>query len=199
MPHRFRHAICNEVFAHWDFAGACRAIRQARYDGIEIAPFTLAENPSAIAPGQRREYRDMIASEGLQFTGLHWLMASPAGLHVTTSDADVRRRSWRHLHNLIDLCADLGSGGVLVFGSPKQRATIGGMPRAEATRNFADGICEAAPHAAERGVTILIEALPLAQCDVVTSLDEAAAIVREIDHPAVRTMFDVHNATQCHR
>src|SRR5580693_9261311 len=100
MPHRFRHAICNEVFERWDFAATCRAVGQAGYDGIEIAPFTLAEDPSAIAPGQRREYRDMIASEGLQFTGLHWLMASPAGLHVTTSDADVRRRSCRHLRTL---------------------------------------------------------------------------------------------------
>jgi D-psicose/D-tagatose/L-ribulose 3-epimerase len=41
---------------------------------------------------------------------------------------------------------------------------------------------------------MLMEALPPGQCDVVTSLDEAAALVREIDHPAVRTMFDVHNA-----
>ena len=41
---------------------------------------------------------------------------------------------------------------------------------------------------------MLMEALPLGQCDVVTSLDEAAALVRQIDHPAVRTMFDCHNA-----
>ena len=39
-----------------------------------------------------------------------------------------------------------------------------------------------------------MEALPAGQCDVVTSLDEAAALVRQIDHPAIRTMFDSHNA-----
>jgi sugar phosphate isomerase/epimerase len=43
-------------------------------------------------------------------------------------------------------------------------------------------------------VTILVEALPAEQCDVITTLDEAAAIVRQIDSPAVRTMFDTHNA-----
>jgi len=196
MPHRFRHAICNEIFDGWEFAATCRAIRQAGYDGIEIAPFTLAEDPSTIVPARRREYRDMLASEGLQLAGLHWLMASPAGLHVTTPDADVRCRSWRHFHHLIDLCGDLGNGGVLVFGSPKQRGATGGMSRADAIRNFTDGIRAAAPHAAARGVAILIEALPLAQCDVVTSLDEAAAMVRMIDHPAVYTMFDVHNAVE---
>ena len=41
---------------------------------------------------------------------------------------------------------------------------------------------------------MLVEALPIAQSDVVQTLEEAAAIVREIGSPAIRTMFDVHNA-----
>ena len=194
MLHRLRHAICNEVFENWDFADACRAIRQAGYGGIEIAPFTLAEDPAAIPPARRREYRDTIISEGLRFVGLHWLMVSPKGLHVTTPDADLRCRSWQHIRHLIDLCADLGPDGILVFGSPKQRGTTGGLSRADATRHFVDGLAAVAPHSGQRGVTILMEALPLNQCDVVTSLDEAVALVRQIDHPAIRTMFDCHNA-----
>jgi sugar phosphate isomerase/epimerase len=51
-----------------------------------------------------------------------------------------------------------------------------------------------APHACARGVTILVEALPANQADVILTLGEAAAIVDEIGSPAVRTMFDVHNA-----
>ncbi len=86
------------------------------------------------------------------------------------------------------------SNGILVFGSPKQRGTTGGLSRAEATRHFVEGLAAVAPHAGERGVTVLMEALPLGQCDVVTSLAEAAALVRQIDHPAIRTMFDCHNA-----
>jgi sugar phosphate isomerase/epimerase len=194
VPHVLQHAICNEVFEGWKFADACRAIRQAGYSGIEIAPFTLAEDPAEIAAGQRREFRDIMAANDLRFVGLHWLMVSPKGLQVTTPDADLRRRSWQHIRHLIDLCADLGPDGILVFGSPKHRGTTGGLSRAEATRHFVDGLAAVAPHAGERGVTILAEALPLGQCDVVTSLDEAAALVREIGHPAIRTMFDVHNA-----
>jgi sugar phosphate isomerase/epimerase len=194
MPHRLRHAICNEIFENWALADACHAIRKAGYSGIEIAPFTLAEDPAALPPARRCECRDIITSEGLQFVGLHWLMVSPKGLHVTTPDADLRCRSWQHIRHLIDLCADLGSDGLLVFGSPKQRGATGGLSRADATRHFVAGLAAAAPHARERGVTILMEALPLSQCDVVTSLDEAAALVRQIDHPAVRTMFDCHNA-----
>ena len=194
MNYTFRHAICNEAFEKVPFADACRVIRKAGYAGIEIAPFTLAEDPATIPPAKRREFRSVIESEGLRFVGLHWLMVSPKGLHVTTPDAALRTRSWRHIRDLIDLCADLGPGGVMVFGSPYQRATTGGLSREQATRNYIDGLASVAPRAAERGVTILVEALPKAQCDVVQSLDEAASIVREIGSPGVRTMFDTHNA-----
>ncbi len=194
MSYHFRPAICNEAFEKFSFADACRAVRKAGYEGIEIAPFTLAEDPATIPASKRAEYRATMASEGLRFVGLHWLMVSPKGLHVTTPDAALRARGWQHIRNLIDLCADLGPDGVMVFGSPNQRASTGGLSREQATRHYVDGLAGVASHAAERGVTILVEALPKGQCDVVQSLDEAAAIVREINSPGVRTMFDTHNA-----
>jgi D-psicose/D-tagatose/L-ribulose 3-epimerase len=194
MNFQFRHAICNEAFEKWAFADVCKTVRKAGYTGIEIAPFTLAENPATIGAVKRKEYRDIMQSEGLKFAGLHWLMVSPKGLHVTTPDAALREKSWKHIHDLIDLCADLGPDGVMVFGSPLQRATTGGLSPAQATANFVDGLRGAAPRAAERGVKILMEALPKGQCDVVSTLDEAAALVRQIDHPNIKTMFDSHNA-----
>lgn len=194
MSYRFRHAICNEIFEKWTFGDTCKAVRKAGYAGIEIAPFTLAEDPAAIPAARRREYSSTMESEGLKFAGLHWLMVSPKGLHVTTPDAALRERSWRHIHNLIDLCSDLGSSGVMVFGSPAQRSTTGGSSRRDATERFVDGLASTAQHAGERGVSILVEALPKGQCDVVNTLEEAVSIVRRINHPAIRTMFDVHNA-----
>lgn len=194
MPWHLRQAICNEGFKDYTFRDACRTIREIGYEGIEIAPFTLADDPAQIPAEARREYRSIMRDEGLQFAGLHWLMVSPKGLHVTTPDAALRERSWRHIHHLIDFCADLGPDGVMVFGSPNQRAATGGLSPAEATRHFVDGLAGVAPHAEERGVTILAEALPIGQCNVMTTLDQAAAIVRENGSPAVQTMFDVHNA-----
>lgn len=190
----FRHSTCNEAFEKWPFADACKAIRKIGYTGIEIAPFTLAERPTDVSAAQRREYSDIMSSEGLAFVGLHWIMVSPKGLHVTTPDANLRERSWQHIRDLIDLCADLGPNGVMVFGSPKQRSTTGGLTREQATRHYIDGMAAIAPHAAERGVTVLVEALPVDQSDVVQSLEEAVGIVREIASPGVGTMFDVHNA-----
>jgi D-psicose/D-tagatose/L-ribulose 3-epimerase len=192
MLNGFRQSTCNEAFKDWPFADACGAIRKAGYTGIELAPFTLGEKPSDVSAAQRSEVRDIIASEGLTFVGVHFVMMSPAGLHVTTPDAELRRRSWDHIRLLVDLTADLG-GGVVVFGSPKQRGTTGGLTREEATRNFVDGLAEVAPHAETRGVTVLVEALPKDHCDVITTIAEAVRVVEEIGSPAVRTMFDVHN------
>lgn len=194
MPYPFRQSICNELYKDWKFADTCKAIRKAGYTGIEISPFTLAEDPASVTAEKRRECRSIMESEGLTFAGLHWLMVSPKGLHVTTPDTALRERSWLHVRRLVDLCADLGPDGVMVFGSPVQRKSTGGLTRAQATQHYIDGLAAIAPHAAERGVTVLIEALPAKDTDVVTTLDEAAKIVREIGSPAIRTMFDTHNA-----
>lgn len=190
----FRHAICNEIFKNWDFAKACRFIKETGYEGIEIAHFTLADDPAGISVAQRHEYKTIIEGSGLTFVGLHWLMVAPAGLHVTTPDRPLRERSWRHIDHLIDLCADLGPNGVMVFGSPKQRGTTGGSTREEATGRFVEGLAGVASHAQERGVKLLVEALPIEQTDVVLTLAEAAEIVRQIGSPAIQTMFDTHNA-----
>jgi D-psicose/D-tagatose/L-ribulose 3-epimerase len=43
---------------------------------------------------------------------------------------------------------------------------------------------------------VLIEALAPHLSDVVTTLDEAVAIVKQIGSPAIQTMFDTHNAVK---
>ncbi|MBI1355384.1 MAG: TIM barrel protein [Acidobacteria bacterium] len=193
----FRLSVCNEVFEKTPFVEQCRAIKAAGWDGIEIAPFTLQTDATTLPAERRREVRDIIVSEGLDFVGLHWLTVGPTGIHVTTPDDAMRTHSWDFVRRLGDLCADLRAGetgGVMVFGSPGQRKTTGGATREQATRNYIDGVASIAGHLESLGVTLLVEALPIEQCDVVQTLDEAAGIVDEIGSPAVRTMFDSHNA-----
>lgn len=169
-------------------------MRKFGYEGIEIAPFTLSDNPASITADARREHARIIQEEGLTFVGLHWLMVAPKGLHVTTPDKALRERSWQHIHDLVSLCADLGPRGVMIFGSPAQRATTGGLSAKEATKHYRDLLAWVAPYAEQRGVRILVEALPKDQCDVVETLEEAVSIVKSVNSPAIRTMFDTHNA-----
>ena len=196
MPFRFRHSICNEVFEGWKFSDTCRAIKKAGYEGIEIAHFTLKDSPSEITAAEREEYRKIMREEGLDFIGLHWLMVAPKGLHVTTPDDDLRRKSWQHIDDLIDLSSDLAGGAPskMIFGSPKQRTSTGGSTPAEAFARYEAGLAGVAKHAEQRNVTVLAEVLPRHDADVLNHEDEAAALVARIGSPAIQTMFDTHNA-----
>jgi sugar phosphate isomerase/epimerase len=188
----FRYSICNEIFEKWEFAAACRAARKMGYEGLEIAPFTLADSVDEISAARRKELRGILSSEGLRFAGLHWLLVTPKWLHITTGEKDIRERSWEYFGKLIDFCGDLGPGGIMVLGSPKQRGTRNAT-REEAVKRLAEGLAAVAPRAAARRATICLEALDHGQTDVVNTLDESVAMVRQINHPAIQTMFDYHN------
>jgi D-psicose/D-tagatose/L-ribulose 3-epimerase len=181
-----RFGICNETFGNRSFAAVCHAIKTAGYTGIEIAPYTLS--------AELRELRKIMRDAGLTFIGLHALLSEPAGLHITTADAAVRRRSWDHLTHLVDICSSLGSNGIMVLGSGKQRsAWSGGSSVQEATRRLEEGLAALAPIAHARGVTVLLEPLAPGLSDVVNTLAEAVAMVARIGNAGVATMLDIHN------
>lgn len=199
MAVRQRFAMCNELFQQLPFEEQCREVAALGYQGLEIAPFTLSDDPATLSPEDRAGIRRTMMSQGLEFVGLHWLLAMPEGLHATARDKGVRERTWDYVHSLIDLCGDLADPAasrksVMVFGSPKQRSTVEGMSPREATDNFTHGLAHAAPHAESRGVMILIEALSPDQTDVVTCLADAVTIVKQIRSAVIQTMFDTHNA-----
>ena len=193
--YRFRLAVCNETFDGWNFRDAMTGTIRFGYTGTEISPFTLANDPSTVTAQRRLALRHIMADEGVEYVGLHNLLKAPAGLHVTTSDAEKRCQGWEFFRKLIDLAADLGDDARMIFGSSKQRsAKLGGTTVADAKKRLAEGLAEAAPHAEARGVKILMEPLAPHLCDVVNTMAEAVEIVDQVNSPAVRSMFDTHNA-----
>jgi D-psicose/D-tagatose/L-ribulose 3-epimerase len=188
-----RFAICSETFAGMKFADACKTARRAGYAGIEIDPSQLSADPAALPPSERREIRRTIEGEGLSCVGLHSFLKAPAGLHLTTADAAVRKRSWDYFARLIDLAADLADRPVMVLGSSKQRQAVGGITPRDAASHLAEGLHSIAPAAGRRSVSVLMEPLAPHLCNVVNTLAEAMRIVTAVNSPAVATILDTHN------
>jgi sugar phosphate isomerase/epimerase len=189
-----RLALCNEVLRHRDFASQCELAATLGYDGLEVAPFTLGDDPLALGVARRAELRRTANTSGVAITGLHWLLVKPDGLSVTSPDAQVRARTIAAMQALVELCVDLG-GRYLVHGSPAQRRTPEGADRATAREWIAEALAAVAPVAEQAGVLYLIEPLPPDETDQVNTLEEAVALVRAVGSPAVATMLDTKSAS----
>ncbi|MBN1561921.1 TIM barrel protein [candidate division KSB1 bacterium] len=189
----FKYAMCNESMRELSWSRQCQIIAEAGYSGVEIAAFTLVQQDvNELSATKRAALVNDMRSAGIECVGLHWLLAPPPPeLHFTTPDAAVREKTAAYVGDLVDFCADLG-GRVMIFGSPKQRNSVG-ISIEEAKKYFTQGLASVADHAQSRDVQILIEPLDRSQTDVINTLAEAKAIIDEINHPAIQTMFDFHN------
>jgi sugar phosphate isomerase/epimerase len=134
---------------------------------------------------KRADIRRVSANSGLEVSGLHWLLAAPAGLSITSPDRTVWQKSVEVLRASVELCAELG-GTYLVHGSLAQRrvATADDASRAE------EAWILAAEQAAMARVAYCVEPLARPDCNFVNTLAEAAEIVRRIGNPALRIMVD---------
>lgn len=185
-----RFSVCNELFDGWSWADTVSAAAGLGYDGLEVAPFTLGPAPTGLPASARAELRAAAEGAGLSVAGLHWLLAKTEGVHLTHPDADVRAATAAYLGDLADLCADLG-GGVMVFGSPKQRSLLRGVDKADALSYAVEVLRGAAERGADRGVVICMEALPTEETDFVNTVAEARHLVGLVDHDNCKLMVDV--------
>lgn len=185
----FRYALSSEVYK-LPIEETVRRAARAGYDGIEIAPFTVADSVDEVPPPRREEIARIARGEGIEIVGLHWLLVSPKGLHLTTPDGGVRRRTVAYLEKLVRFAADLGAK-VLVFGSPKQRSIAEGDDRIEATCRAVDALRAVAEACAERGVLFLLEPLAPAETNFVNTVEEALEIIRLVGHPSLGYHLDV--------
>ncbi|RAI02168.1 sugar phosphate isomerase/epimerase [Acuticoccus sediminis] len=182
-------SLCNEVLRERPFAEQCALAAALGYDGLEVAPFTLSDDPARIPAAERARLKRLAADAGVPVTGLHWLLSAPAGLSITNGGADVVARTRAHILSMVELCADLG-GTVLVHGSPGQRQ-LADAPSPEAGRMVAADHFASAGDAAERaGVLYLVEPLAPSLTDYINTIEEAARVVESVASPGLATMLD---------
>ena len=184
-----KFAICNETFQDWPFDRAFAFAAECGYTGIEMAPFTIADDVTEIPAQKRAEVRRQAEAAGLEIVGLHWLLAKTEGLYITSPDADTRRRTAEYFGQLARFCADLG-GKVMVCGSPQQRNLLPGVSHEEAMEYAADVFRTAVPVLEETGVMIALEPLAPAETDFMQTAADAVRLAEMIGSPQVRLHLD---------
>lgn len=186
-----RFALCNEVLRHLRWDEACALMRQAGYEGVEIAPFTFAGSVEQLDADARQQITRTARRHGLEIVALHMLLWSPEGLHVAHPDPAVRQRTAAYLVELVRFAEALGAR-LMVFGSPRARSSIPPFTPLEAAQMWLETLQPALQVCESAGVRILLEPLP--ETDVVQRLSEAVVLVEQASHSCVGTMLDVKSA-----
>jgi sugar phosphate isomerase/epimerase len=185
-----RFGICNELFDGWQFPDICRTIKRLGYQGIEIAPFTLAPRITDLKPARRRDIKSIVEDWGLETIGLHWLLAKTEGFYLTSPDDEVRQRTADYFLALAEATRDLG-GSIMVLGSPKQRDLLPGVTREEANKYAIDLFRSIMPTIGELGVELCLEPLAPDDTNFLNTCDEAEAVIAAVDHPNFKLHMDV--------
>jgi D-psicose/D-tagatose/L-ribulose 3-epimerase len=190
-----KFALCNEVLHPLPFEQQCKLAAALGYDGLEVAPFTLAADPMDLSDAQAAEFTRIAAGHGLAIFGLHWLLVAPAGLSIVSEDEAVRQRTLMVMSRMVELCAIMG-GNYLVHGSPKQRSVPAGMARDRAMALATECFARMGDEASQTGVVYCIEPLSRRETDLINTVAEAAAIVDQVASPGLKTMIDCSAAGQ---
>lgn len=185
-----KFGTCNEYFEDWPLEQVFDYAAELGYDGVEVAPFTLAPSVDEIPDSRRRELRRAAAAAGVDIIGLHWLLISPEGLYTNHVDDAIRHRTRDYFQSLIRFCGDLG-GKVMIIGSPKQRNVQEGWDYQETWERTRRVFEECAPLAESNDVHLCIEPLSRDQTNFITTAAEARKMVADVGHPNFQTMVDV--------
>jgi len=190
----FKISICNELFQGWPIESVFEYAARLGYDGVEIAPYTLADSITEISTKRRNAIRRAAEENGIEIVGLHWLLMKPEGLYINHPDEFIRIQTQEYIEALIHFCADIG-GKVLVHGSPHQRTIKEGWSPKESW-DFAKETFKVCLKAArQRNVIYCLEPLSPRQTNFINTIDEALQFVKEVRHPNFKMVFDCRSAS----
>ena len=186
-----KFGICNEMFVNRPVREVIEYVATLGFDGVELAPFTLSDDLESYPVSEQKAVARCAADNGIEILGLHWLLASPKGLHMTTPDAAVRGRTQDFFRKLIEIGVNTG-GKILTLGSPYQRNYAEGESRdsaAERTVEFFKGLTgdlEAS------GVKLGLEPLEPEFTNFMTRTAETCGIAYAVGSENVGVTLDTH-------
>ncbi len=168
-----------------DHAPILRALKATGFDGVEVPVFE----------GSVDDYRrlaDLLDEIGLERTAVS-AIGDPA-LDLIAADAATRTAAVAHMRGVIDRAAALGATTLCGPLHSVLGQFSGTGPSAEEVARSIASQRAIGDHAAERGVTIALEALNRFECYLVNTMDGLSAHLAAIGHPNIRAMYDTFHA-----
>jgi D-psicose/D-tagatose/L-ribulose 3-epimerase len=159
-------------------------LKKAGFDGVEVPVF---EGDAAHYKAVRKE----LDNNGLRCTTVTVAneQANPISKDAAIREAAVERLRWA-----IEMTATLG--GELMAGPYHSPLAVftGQPPTEDEKKRAADVLRKAAEDAKKAGVMLAIEYLNRFECYFLTTAAEARALVKRVNHPSFRTMYDTFHA-----
>lgn len=169
------------VFWH-DLPKAIAEARSLGFDAVEIFP----PAPDEVDPTQLRKLLD---DEGLKLaavgTGGGWVRQK---LHLCLPDAGARQRARDYIRAIIDFAGGLGAPAII--GSMQGRWSEE-VPRAEARQHLIEALNDLGGHASQYGVPILYEPLNRYETNLVNTVEQGVALLRELTGENVKLLCDL--------
>jgi D-psicose/D-tagatose/L-ribulose 3-epimerase len=159
-------------------------LKDAGFDGVEIPIFDREVDKYA-------ELGARLGDLGLERVAV---AARGAADNPISGDQAVRREAVEAMKANLDAAAALGASLICgPLGAPL--GVLSGAPPTAQERGWAvDYLREVAPYAEERGITIALEYLSRFEMYLTNTAADLAALVREVDHPNCRMMYDTCQA-----
>jgi D-psicose/D-tagatose/L-ribulose 3-epimerase len=167
-----------------EYAETFALLKDAGFDGVEIPIFDR----------EVEKYAELGAR--LDDLGLERLAVSARGAddNPISDDAAVRAEAVAATRANLDSAAALGASLICgPLGAPLG-VFSGAPPTREEKQRAVAYLQEIAPYAEERGVTIVLEYLNRFEMYLTNTAADLAGLVREVDHPRVRMMYDTFHA-----
>lgn len=186
-------SICNEMFEGWSLAKTFRYVKQLGYDGIEIAPFTIADSVEKVSKEKRNEIRKEANENKLEVVGTHWvLVTTDKNLNLFNKTGETNKEAISYLKEVVKFTGEIG-GKIVVFGSPKQRSVPSREIFNQAWNSAVLAFKEIGDFAKDEGVTVCIEPLSREQTNFINNVREANRFIGEVNHENIKLILDVRS------
>jgi len=160
----------------------CRAAQEAGYDYVELPG-------KVIAAMSEKEFAAFAASLNIPTLGMNAFCPAEVVLTGLKHDLAV---VCEYTQKLSKRAATLGVKTVGI-GSPMSRNLPDEFDRELAKTQLENALVEIANILGKNDITACLEALATCYCNTVNTLDEAAKIVRRLQHPNLNVVVDFYN------